>query len=424
MNIAKVFEFDFSLPEIENATTFDARQVVGQFRQFTLHSHYQPILSLSHRRVVGYEALVRPHDKSGQSASPLTLFHSVHGDRETVHLDRLCRNIHVRNFMSAANGNTWLFLNVNPEVAMHGNQYAPYFRELLSRYNLPASRVVIEILENAIDDEAQLADTVAYYKELGCLVAIDDFGAGHSNFERIWRIKPQLVKLDRSMIVQARLDTSVRRALPGLVALLHEAGALTLMEGIETEEEAMIAMDADIDFVQGFLFGRPGSTLHADSTYEDSPITKMCMQHRAQASANATLEQMRLKPYQTAFRDSAQLVSQGGGLEPASQPFLRLPKTVRCFLLNKSGYQVGGNIVSLASTHPPDSRYRPLSDVSDANWSRRPYYRRALHDPGNVQISRPYLSVSDARMCITLSVTVERDGALHVFCADLLSEEF
>ena len=423
MNIAKVLEFDFSLPEIETATTMHAHQIVGQFKQLALHSHYQPILSLAHRRIVGYEALVRPHDAAGQSVSPLTLFKSVHDEQATVYLDRLCRNIHVRNFMSAASGNTWLFLNVNPEVALHGKQFAPYFSELLSRYELPASRVVVEILENAIADEAQLADTVAFYKELGCLVAIDDFGAGHSNFERIWRIKPQLVKLDRSMIVQARIDASVRRVLPGLIALLHEAGALTLMEGIETEEEALIAMDAGIDFVQGFLFGRPAATLQAESPC-DAPIANMCMKHREQATANAMAEQARLKPYQIAFRGSAQLASQGGSLEAASDTFLRLPGTVRCFLLNQSGYQVGGNIVSAASTHPADPRYQPLADVMEANWSRRPYYRRALHDPGNVQVSRPYLSVSDARMCITLSVTVERDGALHVFCADLLSDEF
>lgn len=423
MNLAKVLEFDFSLPEIETATTIHAHQIVGQFKQLTLHSHYQPIISLAHRRVVGYEALVRPHDAVAQPVSPLTLFQSVHDERETVYLDRLCRNIHVRNFISAASGNSWLFLNVNPEVALHGKEYAPYFSELLSRYELPASRVVIEILENAIADEAQLADTVAFYKELGCLVAIDDFGAGHSNFERIWRIKPQLVKLDRSMIVQARHDASVRRVLPGLIALLHEAGALTLMEGIETEEEALIAMDAGIDFVQGFLFGRPAATLQMDAPC-DSPIATMCMQHRAQATANATAEQARLKPYQTAFRDSAQLTTLGCSLATASEPFLRLPRTVRCFLLNQSGYQVGGNIVSLASTHPADPRYRPLTDVTEANWSRRPYYQRALHDPGNIQISRPYLSVSDAHMCVTLSVTVERDGALHVFCGDLLSDEF
>ena len=423
MKIAKVFESDFSLPEIEAATTLNAQRVVGQFKQLALHSHYQPILSLAHRRVVGYEALVRPHDAAGQSVSPLALFKSVHDDRETVYLDRLCRNIHVRNFMSAAIGNTWLFLNVNPIIALNGKQFAPYFSELLSRYQLPASHVVVEILENAIADEVQLADTVAYYKELGCLVAIDYFGAGHSNFERIWRIKPQIVKLDRSMIVQARLDASVRRVLPGLVALLHEAGALTLMEGIETEEEALIAMDTGIDFVQGFLFGHPAATLQADLPCT-SPIANMCMQYREQANANVTAEQARLKPYQIAFRQSASLASLGYSLDAAAEPFLRLPGTVRCFLLNKSGYQVGDNIVSQASTHPLDPRYRPLADVTEANWSRRPYYRRALHDAGNIQVSRPYLSVSDARMCITLSVTVERDGAVHVFCADLLSDEF
>lgn len=72
------------------------------------------------------------------------------------------------------------------------------FKYLLQRYQIPAARVVVETIEGAIADEGQLSESVQFYKNLGCLVAIDDFGAGHSNIERIWRLVPDIVKLDRS----------------------------------------------------------------------------------------------------------------------------------------------------------------------------------------------------------------------------------
>src|SRR5690606_3189599 len=89
------------------------------------------------------------------------------------------------------------------------------------------------------------------------LVAIDDFGAGESNFERVWRLRPDIVKLDRAMITEAAQNPLVQRILPGIVSLVHEAGALVVMEGIETERQALIALKSDVDFVQGFYFLRP-----------------------------------------------------------------------------------------------------------------------------------------------------------------------
>ena len=65
-------------------------------------------------------------------------------------------------------------------------------------------------METSAYDEENLARCVQYFRDLGCLVAIDDFGAGESNFERIWRLKPDIVKLDRSMVVEATRTPRVR----------------------------------------------------------------------------------------------------------------------------------------------------------------------------------------------------------------------
>ncbi len=228
--------------------------VTGLFRDFTVGSAFQPIFSLSHQHPVGYEALCRAKDVNGVPVSPLALFGQVKDESDNVLLDRLCRTVHVQNFTRFSD-KSWIFLNVNPLVTVRGKNYGSFFKEMLEHHNILPSQVVVEILEQGIKDESILSTALEYYKNLGCLIAIDDFGASHSNFDRIWNIQPDIVKFDRSIIVQAENNPVVRKALPSMVGLIQELGCIALMEGIETEQQALIAIDSNVDMVQGYYFG-------------------------------------------------------------------------------------------------------------------------------------------------------------------------
>jgi EAL domain-containing protein (putative c-di-GMP-specific phosphodiesterase class I) len=74
------------------------------------------------------------------------------------------------------------------------------FFDLLNHFNIPAERVVVEIIEDHCSENTKLLEKCNYYKSMGSLIAIDDFSAGHSNFERIWNLRPDIVKLDRSIL--------------------------------------------------------------------------------------------------------------------------------------------------------------------------------------------------------------------------------
>ena len=150
---------------------------------------FPPIVSLAHRHPVGHEALLKACSANGDSVSPLDAFGMAGAEVETTLLDRMCCALHVRTYLDQCLDNSWLFLNVNSAVVMHGKAYGAFFADLLERYGFPVHRVVVEILEDSTHDESQLSAAVGYYRDLGCLVAIDDFGSGYSNFERIraWR---------------------------------------------------------------------------------------------------------------------------------------------------------------------------------------------------------------------------------------------
>lgn len=417
-NIAILSEHQSQLDYVETKTREINGSVVGLYHNLQLTSHYQPIFSLAHRRPVGYEALLRATNASQESIPPLEIFQMAKDDSDIVLLDRLCRNIHLRNFLSQSDNKSWLFLNVNPKVVVRGKHHGPFFANLLEQYGIPAHRIVVEIVEEQIHDESLLAEAINYYKEMGCVVAIDDFGAGHSNFDRIWRIAPHIVKLDRSIISQAVSNPKVRRVLPSLVSVLHESGSLSLMEGIETEDEALLAMDAGIDFAQGYYFGKPRQDLiNPNKTHGE--LRDLCEKFRVYTKKEVKKYHEELYRYVRDFRESANRLEAGMELEPACSEFLLHPKTERCYLLNSSGKQLDANVVSPFRSILHDPRFEPLSDANDAVWSRRHYFRRALDQPGEVQISRPYLSITGANMCVTLSISLGSGNDTRVFCCDL-----
>jgi EAL domain-containing protein (putative c-di-GMP-specific phosphodiesterase class I) len=408
-----------TLDHIEPFIQLHSNHVSGRFRDIQINSGFQPIFSLAHRRAVGFEALLRPMAADGTPLSPLAVFDMAQGEAESVFLDRLCRIVHTRNFLAQADDVNWLFLNINPVVTVYGKRHGAFFADVLNRYQISPHRVVIEILEGKIQDEGLLAEAVMFFKELGCLVAIDDFGAGHSNFERIWRIQPHIVKLDRSIITQAAINSSVRRVIPNLVNLIHEAGSLALMEGVETEDEALIAIDSDIDFVQGYYFAKPARTLPPDNQSRDS-IDKLCHKSTLASKDESSAYKNKLHAYRDAFQMFLQQFKAGVETGAACQGFLSLPRTERCYLLDKDGKQLGGNFTSFSSPSLSDPRFKPLSDSSDAIWARRHYFRRAINQPGEIQVSRPYLSIAGGNMCVTLSAAVFSGKEVIVLCGDLM----
>lgn len=406
------------LDGIELATYRAGNRVLGRYGDLRIDSHYQAIFSLAHRRPVGYEALMRASLPDGTPVSPAQVFAESDDEHSTIYLDRLCRDVHVRNFAAFNHTPGWLFLNVNPTVIIKGRKHGPYFSQLLQRHGTAPHQIVVEITEDDIEDEDLLDDAVNYYKQLGCLVAIDDFGAGHSNFDRIWRIQPDIVKLDRSMVAQAASNKMVRRVIPNLISLIHESGSLTLMEGVETNEEALVAMDSGIDFVQGYYFARP-MACPVDSPAQARAIPELCATFRDFAEREQTRYRREITAYTEAFAASAATLANGEALAPASASILAQPRTQRCYVLDARGRQLSENVVAPGWEYSQDRRFLPLHDATGATWFRRHYFRRAITSPNQVHVSRPYLSITGANMCVTLSTSVTIAGELHVYCCDL-----
>jgi EAL domain-containing protein (putative c-di-GMP-specific phosphodiesterase class I) len=412
---------EFATPSLRPfASRFQRAQGLyeASYKDLVVRSAFQPIFSFAHARPVGFEGLARASDATGNSVSPMTLLEGERSIEGTVYLDRLLRALHLSNFVTHPFENAWLFLNVSPSVVINGRTQGPFFKELLQAWKMPPQRVVVEVTESETSDEGVLEEAAAYYKDIGCLLAIDDFGAGHSNFQRIWRLRPDIIKLDRMMVNHAARDPAGRRGLVGLAGLLHEIGALVLAEGIETEQEALAVLHAEVDLLQGYYVQRPfiGPPPPMESRGRFDALRRSLMQEVKSEEADFSAG---IEPYIQAFAQAADRMAAGEDFAAALRPLLELPSAIRAYALDAGGSQIGENLTAADHVARRDPRHEPLVNACGANWMHRHYFRRALSNPDRVQVSRPYLSLTDPRMCLTLSrVSRQRDAAI-VLCCDV-----
>lgn len=403
----------------------DAARTTAAFGGLHLGSHFQPIYSLSHARVVGHEALLRAADGEGRPVPPPLVFAACSDEQELARCDSLSRLVHLANFSSRPTGDQWLFLNVHPHTfeRLARVDGAAYLQAVSRRFGMPGHRLVLEVLETSADGPG-FADAMGVARAHGCLIAIDDFGAGHSNFDRVWRLQPDIVKLDRSLTMRAAHDARAGRVVAQMVSLLHECGALVLMEGVEDEAAALLAMDCDADLVQGWHFGRP----HAEprpAGHAPDELTRLPQAFASLRSAQRSQHRDSIAPYLNAIGHAGVLLSAGRPMEEACGPFLQLPRAQLCYRLDEHGYQVQHNVWAPGSPATPHPGHEPLRDARGACWVRRPYFRRAMEALQKVQVTRPYRSLHGSRLCTTVSVAYRApapDGQpprWEVVCGDI-----
>lgn len=238
-----------------------SEQTQGEFSStflgIQLNSAFQPIYDSELGELYGHEALLRPSLGETQAISPEFAFSFAEQSGRLVKFDRVSRTLHVLNFRQIFNENGLLFLNVHPKLLTSVNAHGKVFERILHANSVPTERVVIEIQESVVDHDKQLVEAIANYRERGYRIAIDDFGRKQSNLDRLWKLSPDYVKLDLSIVQQAEDNPRVRRILPKLVDIIRDLGAQPVIEGIETQVQLDLAIETGSTLLQGYFLGRP-----------------------------------------------------------------------------------------------------------------------------------------------------------------------
>src|SRR3989344_7663427 len=217
---------------------------------------FQPIVSLSERRILGYEALSRGPSNSPRH-SPINLLTTARHAGRLNELEMTCRETACRRYSQGALRGK-LFLNASPETLLDATHKPGRTLELLQAYGISADEVVIELTEQAPADDLELLDkALHHYRSMGFSIALDDLGAGYSSL-RLWsELRPDYVKIDRHFIDGIHQDAVKREFVGSILKMANASRAQVIAEGIELPEELAVLTEMGVDLVQGYLLCRP-----------------------------------------------------------------------------------------------------------------------------------------------------------------------
>ncbi|MCF6450216.1 EAL domain-containing protein [Vibrio sp. MMG022] len=234
--------------------------------QYTFYSVYQPIFD-KHRNIIGMEALLRIRGVDGANIRPDLFFADASIDTYfRLCIEFLSRAIHIRNFAKHFAGSTIkLFLNVMPQTLLTltkdmGFKDNGLLYKRLEELGMHPSDVVFEVVEESCGDTELLIQAVQLMRANGFLFAIDDFGSHHSNMSRVKHLCPDIIKIDRSYLLDYCSGDTL--AIANAVELAEEMNAKVVIEGVEENIQLSAMQRLDLDYYQGFYLGKPNAIHH------------------------------------------------------------------------------------------------------------------------------------------------------------------
>ena len=224
--------------------------------------HYQPILSLQNRQVVGFEALIRWQHPTLGYISPAQFIPIA---EETGMIKAIGRQVLRKSCSQMAQwraidprfANLKLSVNLS-SLQIRQRDFIQSILSILNESGLPAEDLCLEVTESVImENPKQGARVLADLREAGIRVAIDDFGTGYSSLSYLYQMSPDSIKIDRRFVdgITASEDKTV--IVTAILALCKGMKLDVIAEGIETEKQMMILKELGCEFAQGYLFSKP-----------------------------------------------------------------------------------------------------------------------------------------------------------------------
>ncbi|MBV8083292.1 MAG: EAL domain-containing protein [Chloroflexi bacterium] len=239
---------------VETITRWDDR-VLPLLEDQQLEAMFQPIVRLSDRAVIGYEALSRPCGGAPELAVD-GLFASAHKRGLSRELDWLSRRVAVRTYAALAEPAA-LFVNCSVAALVHPVHDVDQLLLLLQWVGLPAEQLVLELNEREHVRQLQrLGDVARSYRSHGIRFSVDHVGEGRTTLQMLAVVEPEFVKLGRSL-ASASAERGPRAAISAVTAFARSSGAVVIATGIEDAATEQRLRGLGVDHGQGWLLGHP-----------------------------------------------------------------------------------------------------------------------------------------------------------------------
>jgi EAL domain-containing protein (putative c-di-GMP-specific phosphodiesterase class I)/GGDEF domain-containing protein len=220
----------------------------------TLVPFYQPIVDSQTQEIVKLECLARIQVSEHEITLPAEFLPAAF---QSGLYPQLSKTIFTRSFEELRKSGTPITINMSA-LDIATVQAERNISSLISEYSDVADRVTLEITETEqIEDYKAMVAFISKAKGFGCKIALDDFGAGYSNFTHLLALQVDYLKIDGSIIRELDTDSNARRICKAIVECAQALDIRTIAEFVHNEEIYTIVKDMGVHYCQGYYFGAP-----------------------------------------------------------------------------------------------------------------------------------------------------------------------
>jgi diguanylate cyclase (GGDEF)-like protein len=233
-------------------------EIVAALNDRRIALAYEPVIEAKTRKVAFYECLMRVHRPDGR----LALANEIIPVAERVGLMRMLdyRVLELVVAELATAPDLTASVNVSPASTVDPDWWAG-LGALLRAHSSAAERLIIEITETAAIQDVDVArGFVTRVKDLGCRIAIDDFGAGNTSFRNLRKLGVDIVKIDGAFVQNIVKSGDDRAFVHTLIDLSRRLGLKTVAEWVQDERAAQLVLEWGCDWLQGALIGLASDT--------------------------------------------------------------------------------------------------------------------------------------------------------------------
>ncbi|AQT93431.1 MULTISPECIES: EAL domain-containing protein [Pseudomonas] len=357
---------------------------------------FQPFIDTATGRIAGVEALGRLRQADGrlQSVGPLFADPRTPG----VALRRLDRQLrdNALSRLHEAPEDWFLSLNISPRWInrLRPGQALPSLKQIHS-HGVDPRRIVFEITELGGDIQ-RLSDVVVRYREAGARIAIDDFGAGYSQLDRVLALQPDILKLDMRLFQDAARGGPSSEVVRALAQMAEKTGCWIIAEGVETEAQLSFALECGSRYVQGYLFAQAQLEWFATDAF-----VPRFAQLRTAYVQQKLAERGRIMQLRQQLAELMKILQTWAQAQaPLNQlpPLQAFPWLLRFYQCDRHGTQLTPNFEWRQDAWQADSRYL------GHNWSWRPYFYHLLAEgweERRLTLSSTYRDATTNQYCLT-----------------------
>jgi len=368
---------------------------------------FQPFIDTATGRIAGVEALGRLRQDDGRLLSVGPLF--ADSKVPPAALRRLDREIREDALarLHQAPADWFLSINISPRwiSRLHPGQALPSLKQL-ERNGVAPERIVFEITELGGASQ-RLPDVVARYRQAGARIAIDDFGAGYSQLDRVLALQPDILKLDMQLFQAAARGGPSGEVVKALAQMAEKTGCWIIAEGVETEAELDFALECGARYVQGYLFAKPELEFFAADAFVDrfAQLRDQYVQRKLAERARLMTMRQQLTLLMNQLRTWAEGDAPLSSLPSREQ----YPWLLRIYQCDRNGTQLTPNLEWKGQGWHEDARYL------GHNWSWRPYFYHLLAEgweERRLTLSSTYRDATTNQYCLTAGQFIDNGGRL------------